>query len=456
LFRDTALVLTHIERFWTIATGNFTLFKNFGNFGKLHQNEKELSTTTTPPHRNNMLITISTCGATHDSIMEMENTMSQLARRQNKQLSGVVTVHHNQQRKRKNTLIIPKLSDDGRFIKVVWTKLLKRQYMSNENPLELFDKLTNNRYFPTHRFNTVPPSAFHIVTSIPVRHLTGRNTTLNRPVGLKVYGLYTADQCSICENECRILSLVDSLKEKTSNIVRYYGSHYIGNSIWIETEPCFGTLGQLLSTLTKPVNESVITTIAKQLLQSLVAMHTEGIAHRDIRPSNIMICMENKSTYTLKLSNFHAGYHLQPTDNGTIRDVASLMFTDLEAIQWLAPEMLAREEEGDEESVVEYNLKCDIWSFGLTLWSIVNRASPFTLQTPPEQILEKIMSNDYRPSLRDFDHEYSLLFDDFLRKCLCREVENRWSSEELLKHEWLSKPEEPSLVNSLVKSTITL
>ena len=402
-----------------------------------------------------MLITISSLGcvpSTPTMDMDVEQRISQFANEQRK-INGA--------RKRKNTLVIPKNGSDGRFMKVVWTKLLKRQYMSNENPLELFDKLGNNRFYSTKYISTSSSLNSQVITSIPVRHLTARNTFTKNTVGLKVYGLYTADQCSICENECRILSLISSFNTTPnsypSHIIQYEGSHYIGNSIWIETEPYCCNLTSVLSQQKAPLSESIIATVAKQLLESLAFLHGQGIAHRDIRPSNILVCKDKKNGYTFKLANFHAGYQLQPQDNGTIRDMASLMFTEMDAIQWLAPEMIAHQE-GDEETVVEYDLKCDVWSFGLTVWAMVSRTTPFPQNNTPEDILEKLISSDFQPSLNDYSNgEHSLLFDDFLRKCCCRDAKKRWSSEELLNHEFLTKsPQSPALVNSLIKSTVSL
>lgn len=142
--------------------------------------------------------------------------------------------------------------------------------------------------------------------------------------------------------------------------------------------------------------------------------------------------------YTLKLASFTSCYQFQCTDqDGKIRDVSSLMITDTDCLYWLAPEII-----GGEDEVVEYDSKADVWSFGILVWSMLNGCvPPLAHLHNAEDIVSCIVDSDFQPRLSDFDHyqDYSLLFDDFLTKCLCRDVEKRWTSEQLLNHDFITK-----------------
>jgi serine/threonine protein kinase len=92
-----------------------------------------------------------------------------------------------------------------------------------------------------------------------------------------------------------------------------------------------------------------------------------------------------------------------------------------------------------EDEVVEYDTKCDVWSFGLLVWSMLNHGrSPLADMKTAEEIASAIMNPSFQPRLSDFDNDYSLLVDDFLGKCLRRDPAKRWSCQELLKHDFIT------------------
>lgn len=389
----------------------------------------------------------------------------------------------SQTRKRKQTLVIPKNSSDARYMTIIWTKLLKKQFLSALNPLELFDNIKNDPYMWA-----VQGKRNSLFMTIPIRYLRGIRADTKEPVSLKLYGIYNADHMWICENECRFFNYFSN-KSKMDNcfkkyLIQHYGSHYIGNSVWIETEQHYGTLATLLQKQQTGscMDETCVAAICKQVLESLILLHSNNIVHRDVRPSSIWITnnpysipldkartrgnsnplklsssdehdgwvlLERKSSsssssskdsgsicgnFTFKLGNFASCYEFQPQENGKIRDVSNLVLTEMDCLHWLAPEMIAGEDE-----VVEYDTKCDVWSFGLLVWSMLNHGrSPLADMKTAEEIASAIMSPSFQPRLSDFDNDYSLLVDDFLGKCLRRDPAKRWSCQELLKHDFIT------------------
>lgn len=61
---------------------------------------------------------------------------------------------------------------------------------------------------------------------------------------------------------------------------------------------------EYISKLTKPLNESKIKLVMRDLLQALCALEEHGIVHRDLKPSNMIFCKLSKK---IKLLDFGLG-----------------------------------------------------------------------------------------------------------------------------------------------------
>ena len=86
----------------------------------------------------------------------------------------------------------------------------------------------------------------------------------------------------------------------------------------------------------------------------------------------------------------------------------------------MAPEVFeAGEGEGD---------MCDVWSLGMTLLELAERKHPYK-DLSRSEVVEKLMSEP-PPSLSS--DKWSVAFVDFVSKCLVKEVEQRWSVDQLI------------------------
>ncbi|ODV84000.1 hypothetical protein CANARDRAFT_177179 [[Candida] arabinofermentans NRRL YB-2248] len=139
------------------------------------------------------------------------------------------------------------------------------------------------------------------------------------------------------------------------------------------------------------------------LLDALNYSHSMGIMHRDIKPHNIMIDHNRKK---LRLIDWGLAEFYHPNIEYNVR-VASRFFK--------APELLV--------NYKYYNYSIDIWSFGVTLASIVFQKEPFfngkSNLDQLIQIIRVLGTDDFYSYLNKYNIELSKEFEDlgyFIKK----------------------------------------
>ncbi|CAL8355475.1 unnamed protein product, partial [Boreogadus saida] len=98
---------------------------------------------------------------------------------------------------------------------------------------------------------------------------------------------------------------------------------------------------------------------------------------------------------------------------------------------WMAPEVVMCETSKDRP----YDFKADIWSLGVTLIELA-QVEPPNHEMNPMRVLLKIAKAE-PPTLMQ-PSRWSPAFSDFLRRCLDKNVDNRWSTAQLLQHPFVS------------------
>uniref|UniRef100_A0A6Q2ZID0 non-specific serine/threonine protein kinase n=1 Tax=Esox lucius TaxID=8010 RepID=A0A6Q2ZID0_ESOLU len=98
---------------------------------------------------------------------------------------------------------------------------------------------------------------------------------------------------------------------------------------------------------------------------------------------------------------------------------------------WMAPEVVMCETSKDRP----YDYKADIWSLGVTLIELA-QVEPPNHEMNPMRVLLKIAKAE-PPTLMQ-PSKWSPEFSDFLRKCLDKNVDNRWNVAQLLQHPFVS------------------
>lgn len=81
-----------------------------------------------------------------------------------------------------------------------------------------------------------------------------------------------------------------------------------------------------------------------------------------------------------------------------------------------------------------YNEKADIWSLGILVIEMVEGTPPY-MKYPPEKACKKILKKT-KPKIKQ---QISPDLKDFIKNCLHRKIEKRWSADQLLKHPFIVK-----------------
>ncbi|XP_069609941.1 STE20-like serine/threonine-protein kinase isoform X1 [Ranitomeya imitator] len=204
------------------------------------------------------------------------------------------------------------------------------------------------------------------------------------------------------------------------HIVKLLDAFYYENNLWILIEFCAGgAVDAVMLELERPLTEPQIRVVCKQTLQALVYLHDNKIIHRDLKAGNILLTLDGD----VKLADFG----VSAKNTRTIQRRDSFIGTPY----WMAPEVVMCETSKDRP----YDFKADVWSLGVTLIEMAQIEPPHH-ELNPMRVLLKIAKSE-PPTLAQ-PSRWSRDFNDFLRKCLEKNLDSRWTTAQLLQHPFVS------------------
>ncbi|XP_074502175.1 STE20-like serine/threonine-protein kinase isoform X2 [Sebastes fasciatus] len=204
------------------------------------------------------------------------------------------------------------------------------------------------------------------------------------------------------------------------HIVKLLDAFYFEGKLWILIEFCAGgAVDAIMLELERPLTEPQIRVVCRQTLEALSYLHENKVIHRDLKAGNILLSLNGE----VKLADF--GVSAKNTKTLQRRD--SFIGTPY----WMAPEVVMCETSKDRP----YDYKADIWSLGVTLIELA-QVEPPNHEMNPMRVLLKIAKSE--PPTLMHPSRWSPEFNDFLRKALDKNVDNRCGTWQLLQHPFVT------------------
>ncbi|KAK4793211.1 hypothetical protein SAY86_023646 [Trapa natans] len=225
---------------------------------------------------------------------------------------------------------------------------------------------------------------------------------------------------SLCEGEEgyeEIRGEIEMLQQcNHPNVVRYLGSYQGEEYLWIVMEYCGGgSVADLMNATEKPLEEYQIAYICREAIKGLSYLHSIFKVHRDIKGGNILLTEQGE----VKLGDFGVAAQLTRT--------MSKRNTFIGTPHWMAPEVIQEN---------RYDGKVDVWALGVSAIEMAEGLPP-RASVHPMRVLFMI-SIEPAPMLEDKE-KWSLVFHDFVAKCLTKEPRLRPAASEMLKHKFIEK-----------------
>jgi serine/threonine protein kinase len=123
--------------------------------------------------------------------------------------------------------------------------------------------------------------------------------------------------------------------------------------------------------------------LARGVAEGVDYMHQCNIVHRDLKAANLLLDAQGE----VKVADFGVA---------RVQSMGGVMTAETGTYRWMAPEVVAHQ---------SYDFKCDIFSYGITLWELVtNGAVPYAGYTPLQAAVG-VVQKGLRPEIPHGCHQ---------------------------------------------------
>jgi serine/threonine-protein kinase len=165
----------------------------------------------------------------------------------------------------------------------------------------------------------------------------------------------------------------------------------------------------------KPLPEGEAVSYASRICEALEYLHTKGIAHRDMKPQNIMVCADG----TIRLFDFGIA-RIEKARRLTFVGLTPAMGTP----DYISPEQV-KGKRGDHRS--------DIYSLGAMLYEMVTGVTPFEGESPYVVMNARVTGDPLAP--RKIQPELNPALEEIILHALERDPKERYASAADMKKE---------------------
>jgi calcium/calmodulin-dependent protein kinase I len=154
------------------------------------------------------------------------------------------------------------------------------------------------------------------------------------------------------------------------------------------------------------------------LLKAVRTIHKAGIAHRDIKPQNVLL-LSNDDNIRVRIADFGYARRVHTSESLTDR---------VGTPSYVAPEVLKN---------LPHDQRVDVWSLGVVVFVLLVGYPPF-LEGNQEALFHKIRNGEWVFYEDDWKH-ISNEAKEFVQRVLVVDPNERWNIEECLRSPWIQQ-----------------
>lgn len=173
--------------------------------------------------------------------------------------------------------------------------------------------------------------------------------------------------------------------------------------------------------------------VAKALLSAVDYIHQRGVAHRDLKPQNLLLATRDNDTY-MKVGDFGFAKRVHTPKS---------LFTRCGTPTYVAPEILKGH---------PYDQSVDMWSVGVIIYVALVGYPPF-LEQNQRLMLEKIRHGQFE----FYDEDWSSISEharNLIQNLLRVDPDRRLSASDALNHDWIAHIDADELVKTHLKGSL--
>jgi len=239
----------------------------------------------------------------------------------------------------------------------------------------------------------------------------------------------TASQLKDLDTEISIMRLLQH-----SGIITLFDVVASSTSLYILLELVQGgDLFNMISRL-RHYSEHVAAVLTRNLMDALAYMHRCGVAHRDLKPDNVLLVNPLPKASDGREAELRALSEIKVADFGfaCLCGDAEDMTKCCGTPYYIAPEVL---ECGLYKTGPPYGKQADMWSAGVVVYVLLTGSPPFQA-AKRDQLFQLIVKGKYSVTGGQLD-EISPAAKDFLAKTLTHSRHSRITAADALRHPWL-------------------